>query len=684
MLENGIFFRNLISKDFVRLGKWFVQPFEGPEKTLQKASHLSFSFQYFVHGESFICASVDVRQHPAVRKLGPQHLASARGQANPLPVILAPFGLAATLTGVTYKSSDAHVAKLLQDWNRFYPLDRSRYTCQDSFGDIVTLAPAVEVIVAGVKMVYPTCYVFVTDLDSFSSAAGLNKRSTFDMKCYDNNEPTPFTTSNHPLLSDYEVQLLPGNSITEQSWQDGLTVNAESALSSSDQQQQQYHQQYTPVAATSVANPATNSASNAATSDNIPTSELVSAWDFSFPGRYVKKKPRNKMREKSSKDQRIRFNSKVPFHKKADTVDELSWAMDQSDLLGGSMGPQNAGGPAGSANVNRSGPGSNGGQMRSTVQPSLVSPANPGSVGGPVTPFTPKGGPGSVRTPGAPDLLSPPGAPPSNGPLTPMDMDSKNPGTPKSVPSYPMPSPFSAAEQANKKPNVTSTTTANTVVKSEILQSVLQQPPASSSASNSATAFNVKTELDNTTDENASEDKNNATSSSSSSNSSMSALSSFKRPALPMKEYEGDLETEHLRLSDTIYDTDSIRLWLNHPVKRFKPTDSRHNDPFKPLYRRQSQAELLTNSDQANQITQNATVESLSNNDLKPNLELSIKQEPVSNGNINNTARFNSFGDPYEFSDQDKQRDNANKVKKCFIFRVKQCFNFCLDFSAKS
>ena len=668
MLENGIFFRNLISKDFVRLGKWFVQPFEGPEKTLQKASHLSFSFQYFVHGESFICASVDVRQHPAVRKLGPQHLASARGQANPLPVILAPFGLAATLTGVTYKSSDAHVAKLLQDWNRFYPLDRSRYTCQDSFGDIVTLAPAVEVIVAGVKMVYPTCYVFVTDLDSFSSAAGLNKRSTFDMKCYDNNEPTPFTTSNHPLLSDYEVQLLPGNSITEQSWQDGLTVNAESALSSSDQQQQQYHQQYTPVAATSVANPATNSASNAATSDNIPTSELVSAWDFSFPGRYVKKKPRNKMREKSSKDQRIRFNSKVPFHKKADTVDELSWAMDQSDLLGGSMGPQNAGGPAGSANVNRSGPGSNGGQMRSTVQPSLVSPANPGSVGGPVTPFTPKGGPGSVRTPGAPDLLSPPGAPPSNGPLTPMDMDSKNPGTPKSVPSYPMPSPFSAAEQANKKPNVTSTTTANTVVKSEILQSVLQQPPASSSASNSATAFNVKTELDNTTDENASEDKNNATSSSSSSNSSMSALSSFKRPALPMKEYEGDLETEHLRLSDTIYDTDSIRLWLNHPVKRFKPTDSRHNDPFKPLYRRQSQAELLTNSDQANQITQNATVESLSNNDLKPNLELSIKQEPVSNGNINNTARFNSFGDPYEFSDQDKQRDNANKVRNTIFF----------------
>ena len=50
---------------------------------------------------------------------------------------------------------------------------------------------------------------------------------------------------------------------------------------------------------------------------------------------------------------------------------------------------------------------------------------------------------------------------------------------------------------------------------------------------------------------------------------------SKRPPELPMKEYEDDLESEHLRLSDTIFDTDSIRLWLNHPVKRFKPTDSR-------------------------------------------------------------------------------------------------------------
>jgi hypothetical protein len=31
-----------------------------------------------VHGESFVCASVDVRQHPAVRRLSMHHLNTAR------------------------------------------------------------------------------------------------------------------------------------------------------------------------------------------------------------------------------------------------------------------------------------------------------------------------------------------------------------------------------------------------------------------------------------------------------------------------------------------------------------------------------------------------------------------------------------------------------------------------------
>ena len=67
---NNLIERSLLSREFVRLGKWFVQPFEGAERPgAPKTSHLSFSFQYFVHGESAVCTSVDVRQHPAVRRL---------------------------------------------------------------------------------------------------------------------------------------------------------------------------------------------------------------------------------------------------------------------------------------------------------------------------------------------------------------------------------------------------------------------------------------------------------------------------------------------------------------------------------------------------------------------------------------------------------------------------------------
>ena len=114
------------------------------------------------------------------------------------------------------------------------------------------------------------------------------------------------------------------------------------------------------------------------------------------------------------------------------------------------------------------------------AQPSLVSPA-PGSVGAPMTPvFTPKG---SVRTPGGADLLSP-RAPPSNGPLTPMDIADcgKQPLTPKSVPSYPIPSPFDnkpksvagTPQQPTPNPGM-STNPAS--VKSEIMPTQVKAEP---------------------------------------------------------------------------------------------------------------------------------------------------------------------------------------------------------------
>ncbi len=37
----------------------------------------SFSFSYFIHGESAVCTSIDVRQHPPVRRLTHAHIAAA-------------------------------------------------------------------------------------------------------------------------------------------------------------------------------------------------------------------------------------------------------------------------------------------------------------------------------------------------------------------------------------------------------------------------------------------------------------------------------------------------------------------------------------------------------------------------------------------------------------------------------
>ena len=185
-------------------------------------------------------------------------------------------------------------------------------------------------------MVYPTCYVLVTDLDSYSQQDGgkktrIPKSGGFDMKqsLMENHEPSPFTSSNHPLLSEsFNLQCL-----TEYAWQDGLGINPESSLSVSEQQQTQYHQQNLN---SSDLNQSNSGQQNQA--QNLMAADLVHAWDFAYPGRYVKKKPRSKIREKSSKDHRIRFNSKVPFHKKSESVDELTWALDNTDLINSNQG----------------------------------------------------------------------------------------------------------------------------------------------------------------------------------------------------------------------------------------------------------------------------------------------------------------------------------------------------------
>ncbi|XP_075969986.1 mediator complex subunit skuld isoform X4 [Anticarsia gemmatalis] len=151
--------RCLLSRDFVRLGKWFVQPYDGDEEDVGKSPwHLSFSFAFFLHGESTVCASVDVRQHPPVRTLTAKRLAKINSPDNQADakVILAPFGLEGTLTGREWSDSDAGTVRLLDAWRQLYPLEQG--------------CGAVEVVCGGARMRYPVPYVLETQMEAGGAA----------------------------------------------------------------------------------------------------------------------------------------------------------------------------------------------------------------------------------------------------------------------------------------------------------------------------------------------------------------------------------------------------------------------------------------------------------------------------------------------------------------------------------
>ncbi|KAL1498030.1 hypothetical protein ABEB36_008892 [Hypothenemus hampei] len=114
----------------------------------------------------------------------------AQASTGGIKVILAPFGLAGTLTGQSFRSPES-TAKFLDDWSHFYPLDKS---------SSLTDSSVVEVIVGGAKMRYPSCYVLVTDLDDNVNQTPPSSNSNINIPT---NERMPKSSSNdpNPLLS---------------------------------------------------------------------------------------------------------------------------------------------------------------------------------------------------------------------------------------------------------------------------------------------------------------------------------------------------------------------------------------------------------------------------------------------------------------------------------------------------
>ncbi|XP_015221754.2 mediator of RNA polymerase II transcription subunit 13-like isoform X1 [Lepisosteus oculatus] len=160
--------RCLMDKDFVRIGKWFVKPYEPEEKNLNNSEHLSCAFTFFLHGESNVCTSVEIARHQPAYRINEDHIALAQTSSSPFQVILSPYGLNGTLTGQAYKMSDPAVRKLMEEWCYFYPMvlrkrESEREDAEPGYDNDSHVA--VEVIVGGVRMVYPAAFVLVAQGD---------------------------------------------------------------------------------------------------------------------------------------------------------------------------------------------------------------------------------------------------------------------------------------------------------------------------------------------------------------------------------------------------------------------------------------------------------------------------------------------------------------------------------------
>ncbi|XP_061418072.1 mediator of RNA polymerase II transcription subunit 13-like isoform X1 [Lethenteron reissneri] len=223
--------RCLFNKSFVRIGKWFVKPYERDEKPVQKSEHLSCSFSFFLHGDSNVCTSVEICQHAPLYRLDVDLLDLASASSSPLNVILSPYGLNAVLTGQAYKRSDASTRKLIEEWQQFYPVvatstvgpgsssgwdgmmgagaassapgggeDGASEPMQDEDAPV-----AVEVLVGGVRMVFPAALVLVPQSEALLLAPLYPPGGARDpTSC---GTLTPPTSPPHALLADYCVTM---------------------------------------------------------------------------------------------------------------------------------------------------------------------------------------------------------------------------------------------------------------------------------------------------------------------------------------------------------------------------------------------------------------------------------------------------------------------------------------------
>ncbi|XP_050307755.1 mediator of RNA polymerase II transcription subunit 13 isoform X2 [Anthonomus grandis grandis] len=605
--------RCLLSRDFIRLGKWFVQPYDYPAPRYDPtdpenqpgitqeayavppptAGHLSFSFAFFVHGESSVCASVDVRQHPPVRRLTRWHMQEAQASTGGIKVILAPFGLAGTLTGQSFRSPES-TAKFLDDWSHFYPLDKS---------SSLTDSSVVEVIVGGAKMRYPSCYVLVTDLDdNANQMLGCTTTITNANLLSSPNERLPKSTSNR-TISPLTVPTPPPSPIQVNSRvpQPGPhTVSVENINNLSKDQ--------------TAAQVLSERTWQQCLCGGDKGSKEEGSWEFVEPTRKVNcscVKPRKYLSsskwitssnslgappgstsprpQKSSK-------SRVPFHRRSPTPKSETSRPKTSQTSGGSQ-PQN--------------------QDSRTC------------LGGS---YTPQGGPPSYPRTQESMIVNSVGSPASVAPSPLQGPHSQPASVPPADATMPTLSPNPPIDQSPSVGGDKSHTPPDSVkVPPKSVESPLNSPAGAKGDQESKIG-----------DRRAAEDPDKIN------------LLSLKRPQLSSKEYEVALGEEEHTL-DMLYDYSTQDAWLNHPVKRFKP-DENENKFNKKL-------DLYTMYHH-NGIGQCNDISS-----ANPVIKTEIKQEPMSESDLATKPLLQPLpphgvkrpGDPYEF--EEAENPNVNNCK---------------------
>ncbi|VDN19445.1 unnamed protein product [Gongylonema pulchrum] len=88
--------RNLLKNGYIRIGKYFTRPYEVPSSDRIQCSPsyvLGISFNFFVHGENTVCATVSAQRQPTLFRLSRRHLSLGKKQS----VILGPWSMRAIL-----------------------------------------------------------------------------------------------------------------------------------------------------------------------------------------------------------------------------------------------------------------------------------------------------------------------------------------------------------------------------------------------------------------------------------------------------------------------------------------------------------------------------------------------------------------------------------------------------------